>query len=357
MTILRSLGSNPLNRIHGEASSNISSRPTCGWLAAVILICVSLGCQESTTPTQKEAGLTKVRLQLNWVPEAEHGGFYAANVYGFYKQAGIEVEIIPGGVSAPVLQQVAMDRVEFGVINSDWIILGRNDGVKVQALMAPIQNSPRCILVRPEVGAKTFADLKNLTLAASPNNAFLAFMQKKLPLENVQQVPYQSMQAFFANPKYAQQGYSFSEPYLARQQNIDPTVLMLSDLGFNPYTSCLVAGESLIQKDPALVRRFVQASIRGWERYLSDPVETNAKIAKLNPDQTPESLDFAIQEIRKLCQWEESVGRTKAPVGLMTVERFREMGQVLTEISFLKSGDSSVYEDSFTQEFLPELAQ
>jgi len=342
-------------RLHGRGGWAFGPRPVrlasgLGLLLAWAAV-AWVGCGDSSNP--REAGLQKVRLQLNWVPEAEHGGYYAALVHGYYRQMGLDVEIIPGGVSAPVLQPLTMGRVEFGVVNSDWVMLGRNDGARVKVLMAPIQNSPRCILVRPELGVRSFSELSQLTLAASPNSPFLAFMQRELPLEGVSIVPYHSMQAFFSNPNYAQQGYSFSEPYLAGKQGIEATVLMVSDLGFNPYTSCLVADESLIQADPALVRRFVQASIRGWERYLTDPLQTNQRIAQLNPDQDLASLNFALDEIRRLCGWDVEAKRAAVPIGSLQRDRFQQLGEQLQATSLISRDDARVYSEAYTLEFLP----
>jgi NitT/TauT family transport system substrate-binding protein len=320
----------------------------------VIFGCLLLGCGASSPPSRP--GLQPVKLQLNWVPEAEHGGFYAALEHGFYEQMGLDVEIIPGGVSAPVTQQLAMNRVQFGVMNADWVILGRNNDAKIKALMAPIQDSPRCLLVRPEAQIHSLADFRDITLAAKPEDPFLEFTRQALGWEqkNVTVVPYLSMQAFFSNEKYAQQGYSFSEPFLARAQGIEPVVLMVSELGYNPYTSCLVADQSLIQSDPALVRKFVQASIRGWERYLADPESTNRRISQLNPDQTMDSLNFALEDIRRLCRWDEQLQRAPLPVGTMERDRFVDLGKSLAQIGFISTSDPSIYEQAFTLEFLPE---
>jgi len=327
--------------------------PAVVWRFAA-LACVLLGC--SQPPDASPDGLIKVKLQLNWVPEAEHGGFYAALEHGYYQQAGLDVEILPGGVSAPVTQQLAMNRVQFGVMNADWVVLGRNNGAKVQALMAPIQNSPRCLLVRPETGITSFQDFDHTTLAAKPEDPFLEFTRRKLnwSAKNVTLVPYLSMQAFFSNTNYAQQGYSFSEPFLARAQGIEPVVLMVSDLGYNPYTSCLVADESLVAADPGLVRKFVQASIRGWEKYLTDPQATNQRIAGLNPDQTVESLEFALADIRRLCDWDPSTQRAQLPVGSMEHQRFDELGRQLRQIGFISADDDSVFQQAVNLTFLPE---
>src|SRR5437762_2148594 len=78
-------------------------------------------------PTQSaagsSAGLEKVTLFLNWLPEAEHGGYYAALVKGYYEQAGLDVTILPGGPNSPVVQQVARQAATFGVVNADNILL------------------------------------------------------------------------------------------------------------------------------------------------------------------------------------------------------------------------------------------
>ncbi len=328
-------------------------RSNNGWLVGLCLILLC-GCGDGSAPT--ESGREKVLLQLNWVPEAEHGGFYAALEHGYYEQLGLDVEIIPGGVSAPVTQQLAMNRVQFGVMNADWVIMGRHSGAKIQALMAPIQDSPRCLLVRPESGITSFGNFQDITIAAKPEDPFLEFTKRKLEWDkkNVTIVPYLSMQTFFTNENYAQQGYSFSEPFLAKAQGIDPVVLLVSELGYNPYTSCLVADESLIRSNPTLVRKFVQASIRGWEKYLADPQATNQRISKLNRDQTLASLEFALDDIRRLSHWDSQTQQTTLPMGSMTIERFTELGTTLREIGFISADDDSVFRNALNLSFLPE---
>ena len=68
---------------------------------------------EKEAPTA--AALPKVQLALNWFPEAEHGGLYAAAVHGYYEENGVEVEILGGGPDAPVVQRVATGAVAFGI--------------------------------------------------------------------------------------------------------------------------------------------------------------------------------------------------------------------------------------------------
>ena len=112
---------------------------------AVTTIWLACGCNQTTDPTTQAqqrsgaepdalAGVSatedvssteRVQLALNWFPEAEHGGYYAALVHGYYADEGFDVEIIPGGPGAPVIQEVVVGRVGFGVVNADQILLGR----------------------------------------------------------------------------------------------------------------------------------------------------------------------------------------------------------------------------------------
>src|SRR4051812_47541938 len=58
-----------------------------------------------------EPVLTKITVQLDWVAEPEHGGFYQAKAKGFFKDAGLDVQIIPGGPNALVMQKLATGQV------------------------------------------------------------------------------------------------------------------------------------------------------------------------------------------------------------------------------------------------------
>ncbi len=103
-------------------------------------------------------GLRRVTLALNWFPEVEHGGFFAADVHGFFRDEGLEVEIQSGGPGAPVIQQVATQRCDFAVANADQVLLGRDQGAQVVAVMAAMQNSPHCIMVHQRGGDRQPAE-------------------------------------------------------------------------------------------------------------------------------------------------------------------------------------------------------
>ncbi|MFN0197453.1 MAG: ABC transporter substrate-binding protein [Planctomycetaceae bacterium] len=328
----------PTPNIAAPAKTNDSASTTADAAAKPV---------DATSPT---AELEKVQLQLNWFPEAEHGGFYTADINGYYRDAGLEVTILPGGPNAAMIQKVAGEQVEFAVASADQVLTGRAQDAAVVAVFAPLQMSPRCILVHESSGIKSLEELKGVTLAMSAGAAFAQYMQKKLPLTDVQVVPYPgNVTQFLLDKNYAQQGYVFSEPFVAKKEGGDPVSLMVSDLGFNPYTSILITNEKTIKEKPELVRKVVAAVTKGWQDYLEKPEATNALINKINPEMGLDVLEFGVEALKPLCITAE-VDLSK--MGAMTAERWNDLAAQLVEAEVIEP-DSVKPEEAFTTEFLP----
>lgn len=281
-------------------------------------------------------GHSGVSIALNWFPEAEHGGFYGAQAAGLYKAAGLDVKLLPGGPGVPVLQQVATGRVEFGVSNADEVLIARSQGLPVVAVLAPIQTSPRVIMVHEESGIKSLQELSNLTLAIEPQAPFADFMKRKLKLEGVRLVPYTgSVAPFVADRKWAQQAYGISEPFVARQKGAKPVNLYVSELGYNPYTSVLVVSEKTLKENPDLVRKVVSASREGWARYLADAKGADVLMKNANPQLDQAILDFGHAELQKLCRTPDT---QRLGVGAMTAERWNDLAAQLQGMGTFKKG-------------------
>src|SRR4051794_1510305 len=80
---------------------------------AILLCCAFAGCNgtdplllphdpRAAEPPPIEEPLPRVWIDLNWFPEAEHGGYYAALAHGYFAEEGVNVEIVPGGPKSPV---------------------------------------------------------------------------------------------------------------------------------------------------------------------------------------------------------------------------------------------------------------
>src|SRR5580700_7078711 len=84
----------------------------------------------------------KIKLALNWKPEPEFGGFYAAP----YAQYGLDVDILPGGAGTPTVQMVGAGTADFGIVSGDELAIARARGNDVVAVFATFQNCPQGIM-------------------------------------------------------------------------------------------------------------------------------------------------------------------------------------------------------------------
>ncbi len=301
--------------------------------------------------TEKTSKLDEVELQLNWLPEAEHGGFFAAEVHGLNSERRLKVKFIPGGPGVKVIENVASGKVMFGVANADQVLLGNAQEADVVALMAPIQQSPRSIMVHKKSGITKFDDLKDMTLAINPNQTFLGFLKKRLPLTNVRIVKYpNSLAPFLTDERTGQQAYVFSEPFVAQQQGVETNNLMVADLGFNPYTSVLITRAEVVASQPELVQRMVEASVLGWKKYLAEPAATNEHIHGLNKEMGLEILEFGVNALRPLC---ESNLSAPGKLGEMTLDRWKTLADQLVDGELLKP-DAVDPTKVFETRFLPK---
>lgn len=307
----------------------------------ILLIAASLlgvvGCNKSedaSRPTKAADGKDKITLQLNWYPEAEHGGFYAAKVHGIFEKYNLDVEILPGGKAATVPQELTVGRIQFGIINGDELVLARESGVDIVSLLAPLQTSPRCILVRADSGITSLEQLSGLTLQLGTGQPFIEFLKSKGYMKDVKVVPYQGgVAALVTGTGIGQQAYVFSEPLLAEQEKVPVNVLMVSEAGFNPYTSLLAASSDYTKANPDLVKRMVLACQEGWQKYLSEPSETNQYIIKQNEHGlTDEALVYGVEKMKPLCI-NDLVPIEK--VGSMTTERWEELVAQMADLKLI----------------------
>src|SRR5580700_4495561 len=125
---------------------------------------------------------SKIRLALDWKPEPEFGGFYAAP----YSKHGLDVEILPGGAGTPTVQMIGAGSVDFGIVSADEIILARSHGNDVVALFAVFQDNPAGIMAHAARNLTSIAGvLKDGTLAIESGLPFARLMKRKYGFDHV----------------------------------------------------------------------------------------------------------------------------------------------------------------------------
>jgi len=249
--------------------------------------------------------LDKVSFGTNWVPEAEHGGFFQALADGTYKSYGLDVTIVPGGPNENNRMLLIAGKIDFFMsANTLQSFDAAANNVPVVAIAAMFQKDPQVFVTHPESKVTKLEDLKPLTLFVSKEGipTYFQWLKSEYGFSEERVKPYTfNPQPFLADKRSAMQGYVTSEPFaIEKSAKFKPGVILLADYGFNSYSTLIETRSGVVDKKPDLVQRFVDASIIGWYHYLyGDNAPGNAMIKKLNPEMTDDLLAYSIAKMKE----------------------------------------------------------
>src|SRR6202140_2918697 len=249
--------------------------------------------------------LDKVSFGTNWVPEAEHGGFFQAVADGTYRNYGLDVTIVPGGPNENNRMLLIAGKLDFFMAANTLMSFDAvANNVPVVTVAAIFQKDPQVFLTHPESKIMKLEQLKPLTLFVSKEGitSYFQWLKSEYGFSEAKVRPYTfNPQPFIADQQSAMQGYVTSEPFaIEKSAGFKPNVILLADYGFNTYSTLIETRRELIDKKPDLVQRFVDASIIGWYNYLyGDNTPGNALIKKLNPEMTDELLVYSLNKMKE----------------------------------------------------------
>ncbi len=260
----------------------------------------------------------KVTLQLKWVTQAQFAGYYVAKDKGFYKEAGLDVTIKPGGPDINPEQVIAGGGADVVV---DWMpsaLATREKGVPVVNIAQPFKRSGMELTCRAETGIKTPKDLPNHTLGVwfyGNEYPFLSWMAKLgIKTDGSPGGVKVLKQGFNVDPLLQKQAdcistMTYNEYWQIIEAGVKPDQLVVfkyEDQGVATLEDGLYALEGKL-KDPAFVdkmARFVKASMKGWDYARAHPDEA-VKIVLDNDAtgaQTERHQTTMLQEINKLTE-------------------------------------------------------
>lgn len=329
------------------AGGAVQMLPAVVALAALALL-GGLGCRGKSGAETTADGKTKVRLQLNWVPEPEFGGFYAAELNGYFAEEGLQVEIIKGSAGVPAPQLTAAAQVEFGVVGGDQVVALRAQGAPLVALYASFQTFPRGIAVHSESPHQDLAALwrSDARLALEPGLPFARWLAHALGPRGGAVVPANGgLASFIADKSLGQAVFAFAEPVELDARGVSVRVFDVATTGYNPYTAVLATSDRFLKEHGEVAAKFVRATRRGWAAYLADPGPTNAVMAPLNPGMSKEAMDRAAFKARPYLLGKASaVAATGAlsaaqtsALGTMTAARWQTLTEQLVTLGVVEA--------------------
>lgn len=298
----------------------------------------------------------KVTFGTNWVAQAEHGGFYQALADGTYAKYGLDVTIRQGGPQAPNGQLLTAGQIEFYMGGMSTIDAARQ-GLPNVTVAAMFQKSPQVLLTHPDAG---FTDLASLAGASKiimgKDSLFAGYWPwMKANFEGFSDDLYEAYTynaaPFIADEKSAQQGYLTAEPYeIEKQTGWAPQIFLIADYGYKPYSTTIETRQDLVDSNPDLVQRFVDASILGWYNYLyGDNTAANELIKTDNPEMGDDQIAHAINAMKEygiLVSGEAVEGG----IGCMTEPRWGEFYEGMIEAGVYEAGVP--LEKAFTTQFV-----
>ncbi len=235
----------------------------------------------------------KVTLNLNWFYVGDHSPYFVALDKGWYREEGLEVNIIPGKGSGDVVKKVDVGSVDIGIVDTGVLIVARAQGAKVKIVSMLFDKSPYCMWMWKDSGINSPKDLVGKKIGAPPGDAqrtiFPALAQAhsfdpdKVTFVNI--APEAKFTALAAKQVDVIFDYYSGAPFFYKamgQENVK--YMMFADWGVDVYSNALVASEKYIKDNPGIIRRFVKASLRGWEFTLKNPEEAIEIMAKQRPE-------------------------------------------------------------------------
>jgi NitT/TauT family transport system substrate-binding protein len=307
------------------------------------------------------AAQDKVALGLDWVVNGTHAGYFVAREKGLYRDAGLDVTISRGFGSGDTVKRVATNSLTFGVADTGAIIAARaGDDIPVRIVAMIYDRASLGLIYLQQSGIKSPKDLEGRAVGRSASGASVNMFPGFLKANSLDRGKIREMVvdgATFLPLLMSGQVDAVLEQSVnigkfrkaAAEQGKTALAMRYSDFGLEAYGNALITQPASIQSKPDLIRRFVEATLRGMKDALDHPDEAIAILRKSNPEVDAEG---AKDELLALRETEATADIREHGLGAISRARMEATRDTITTALGLKR--SVPVEELYTSEFLPK---
>ncbi len=317
----------------------------------------------SSSPSPSPATGT-VRLALDWTPNTDHTGFYVAIHEGWYADAGVDLRMLPYAGTTPEALMTA-GQAECGISFQDALTFAVAAGAPVASVMAILQRTASALAVLADSPIQRPRDLDGKVYAGFgyPNEepTVRTIIQADggkgefttVTLDSAAYEALYSKRADVTLPFTAWEGVE------AALRGIELRYFQFSDYGFPEFYQVVLACDARwLEREPDLARRFVAATVRGFEVAVTDPDTAVAALIDENPGVFDANPDLPLASQRYLDEGGyllDAAGR----FGTQTLEQWTGYSRFLYEQGLLTGPDGKPltvppdYASLFTNDYLP----
>jgi len=309
--------------------------------------------------------LTKVSLVLDWVPNTNHTGIYVAQQKGWYKEAGIDLQILPYADGASPETLVGAGKADFGISATESFVQSRVSGQPLVSVAAIIQSNTSgfaflksSLIKRP----KDLAGKKYAGFGAPVEEALIAEVIKKdggtdTKIQNITAnvAGYQAVASKQADFVWIFQGW---EGIQAQRDKVDLSILYIKDIGIpDYYTPIIISNETFLNGKKDLAAAFMKATARGFEYATTNPKEAAALLIQANSKDTFPDTELVYQSQSYLSP--RYKGETPK-WGMQTLKVWTDMPRFMYQAGILKDANGKnlskepEYSKLFTNDLLPQ---
>jgi NitT/TauT family transport system substrate-binding protein len=315
-----------------------------------ITLIVLLPMLAACAPSNGE--LVDIELTMGYRPDVQFAPLYVAAANGYYEEAGLQVDFVHLPETEAV-QLVGVDEIQFAVVSGEQVLLARNQGLPIVYVTAWWQDNPIGVAAPVSSGIQDPEDLigKNVGFPGQFAASYIA-LRALLNAAGVSEqaigldpIGYTQVEALLAGSEDAVVIYANNEPVQLEAQGMDVAVMRVADYVRLPGNG-LITNETTLQENPDLVRRMVEATLRGLQDTIDDP-QAAFEICKLYV----EGLAEADQEVLYQVLLESIEFWTADRLGYSEPEAWENIQEVLLDMGLLEAEmDTS---EAFSNEYLP----